>query len=333
VVDFSEEVSKLTAKISHVKAAKILHHYFGGMPQLKIAQKCAVNQATICRCAEKFKKEVAAKGILEAAKGYEIMEEVSALRSLGVELYKSKATVEEARSGLKILNLFNSLGVPPEEYKTLAKTVSKVKDPDFVKGAMNLIKLEVATGKSYADVVSEYQQLGDEIGERQQAILALKEQKEIQDLDTKKAAAGQKFQLFEAFLGLVAVRSGTEIEKFQKFVPTLVDEAKTGKYDSGFLVNVILGELSGGTLDWLVCQYCEAEFVMLKRRQKGIQGVQLPGKVPMRCPDCGELVKVIVKTPLAVTLKKAIVSVTTVLLKKPGETTPEEKSQSDNQAG
>jgi hypothetical protein len=161
----------------------------------------------------------------------------------------------------------------------------------------------------------------------------IEKQKEIQDLDTKKAAAGQKFQLFEAFLGLVAVRSGTEIEKFQKFVPTLVDEAKTGKYDSGFLVNVILGELSGGTLDWLVCQYCEAEFVMLKRRQKGIQGVQLPGKVPMRCPDCGELVKVIVKTPLAVTLKKAIVSVTTVLLKKPGETTPEEKSQSDNQAG
>ncbi len=52
----------MTAKISHVKAAKILHHYFGGMPQLKIAQKCGVNQTTVFRCAVKFKNEAAAKG-------------------------------------------------------------------------------------------------------------------------------------------------------------------------------------------------------------------------------------------------------------------------------
>lgn len=76
------------------------------------------------------------------------MEEVTALRSLSVELYKSKATVEEARSGLKMLNLFNSLGVPPEEHKTLAKAVSKVKDPDFVTGAIKLIKLEAGGGEN-----------------------------------------------------------------------------------------------------------------------------------------------------------------------------------------
>jgi len=192
--------------------------------------------------------------------------------------------------------------------------------------------------QNLAESVSDREKRVSEMDEKLKTIdaidQALEEKKEVvKELEARVAAAGLKFQLFEAFLGLVGVRSGTEIEKFQKFVPTLVDEAKTGKYDSGFLVNVILGELSGGTLDWLVCQYCEAEFVMLKRRQKGIQGVQLPGKVPMRCPDCGELEKVDVKTPLAVTLKKVIVSGKPVLLKKPGETTPEEKSQSDNQAG
>ena len=72
----------MTAKISYVKAAKVLHHYFGGMPQLKIAQKYGVNQATVSRCAAKFEKEAADKGILGAAKEYAIMEEVSGLRSL-----------------------------------------------------------------------------------------------------------------------------------------------------------------------------------------------------------------------------------------------------------
>jgi len=568
----------LTAKISHVKAAKILHHYFGGLPQLKTAQKCVVNQATVSRCAVKFEKEAAAKGTLETAKEYAIMEEVTALRGLAVELYKSKSTVEEARSGLKMVNFFNSLGVPPEEYKTLAKAVSKVKDPHFIKGAINLIELEAATGKSYTDIVSEYKQLGKEIVERQQAILASKEQQEIQEkmlqelnltrekkeaeiaefekkaeekkaeldadvgkklaeaeltlgkiaklhpvvdkmnalgisddnletfveehqaleeyginwekfktvaealarageidadglagklaeygtleqtmtlmkadltslqpqveglskektqlatevdglstdkvplkaevehfeelkkalddtidtlkaqrahlekylaglewdvaeLENKKAAlaksvsdrekrvsemdeklktidaidqaleekkevvkelearvdaAGLKFQLFEAFLGLVSKRSGAEIEEFLKFAPTLVSEAKEGKHDSSLLVDVILSELSGNTLDHLICQVCKAEFVMLKRGQKAIHSAQLPGKVPMRCPDCGEVVKVFIEKPLAETLKKVIVSGKPVLVKKPGETAPEEKNQSENQAG
>jgi hypothetical protein len=577
LLDSSEEVSRLTAKISHVKAAKILHHYFGGMPQLKIAQKCGVNQATVSRCAVKFQKEAAAKGILKATKEYAIMEDINALRSLSIELYKGKASVEEARSGLKMLNLFNSLGVPPEEHKILAKAVSKVKDPDFIKGAMNLIKLEAATGKSYADIVSEYQQLGEEIGERQQAIIALKEQHEIQgkilreldltkekkqaeiaefekeaeekkteidaiisqklaeseltqekiaklhpvvdkmnvlgisednletfveehqaleeyginweefktvapalakageidadglagklaeygtlertitlmkaemtslqpqveelekekaqlatevdgldkkkvqreeevghletlkkalgetidamqaqrlhldkhlavleqdvakletkntalteevdqkeqkvaemaeklkmssvvdkelrekdealqELDARIATAGQKYHLFESFLGLVAGRTEVEIKEFLKLADALISEAQTGKYDPGFMVNTILGELSGGTLEQLVCGNCGAEFVMLKRGQKAAHGFHLQANVPERCPDCPMPKLVFVDKPLAVTVAKVIVSGIPVLSKKPGETTPEEKSQSNNKA-
>jgi len=144
--------------------------------------------------------------------------------------------------------------------------------------------------------------------------------------------AGQKYELFEAFLGMVAGRTETEIEEFLKSATILVNEVKKGKYDPGFMVNTILNELSGGILDQLTCLYCGAEFVMLKRRQKAIHGGQLPGKVPMQCPDCGEVVKVVVKTPLSVTLKKVIVSKKPVL-KKPEETTPEEKEQGENQDG
>jgi hypothetical protein len=120
-----------------------------------------------------------------------------------VELYKSKATVEEARSGLKMSNLFNSLGVSLEEHKALAKAVSKVKDPDFVKGAIKLIKLEAATGKSYADIMIEYQPLGKEIEERQQAVAGLKEQQEIQEQTLKE-------------LGLTREKKEAELSEFEK---------------------------------------------------------------------------------------------------------------------
>ncbi len=155
----------------------------------------------------------------------------------------------------------------------------------------------------------------------------------LQDLDARIAAAGQKFQLFEAFLGLVAGRTEVEIKEFLKLAGALISEAQTGKYDPGFMVNTILGELSGGTLDRLVCGSCGAEFVMLKRGQKVAHGFHLPGNVPERCPDCPMPKMVFVNKPLAATLVKVIVSGKPVLSKKPGETPPEEKSQSDNQAG
>lgn len=123
-------------------------------------------------------------------------------------------------------------------------------------------------------------------------------------MNAKIAAAGQKYELFEAFLGLVTGRTEVEIEEFLKSATILINEAKKGKYDPGFMVNTILNEQSGGILDHLTCLYCGAEFVMLKRRQKAIHGGQLPEKVPMQYPDCGEVVKVVVKTPLSITLKK-----------------------------
>jgi hypothetical protein len=146
---------------SHVKTVKIMHHYFQGMPQPAIAYKCLTNQSTVSRCARKFEKEASAKGIMAAAKEYEVMNEVSALRGLAIDLYKSKVSVGEAKAGLKMVTLFNSLDVPPDEYKILAKTLKKMKDPEFHKAGMKLIKLEETTGKVYTDIVDEFENLGE----------------------------------------------------------------------------------------------------------------------------------------------------------------------------
>lgn len=548
------------------------------MPQLKIAAKCGAHQTTVSRRAAEFKKEVAVKGIDKAAGEYGVMEIVAELRSVALELHKNKATVEDAMSGLTMVKLFNTLGVPPEEYKTLAKAVSKVKEPDYIKAAMALAKLEESTGKDYADLISEFEQLSMEIAAGQEAIATIKEKQEkakksfeeleltlnkkeeelaeflkeseqkkaaadtglkeklaeagltiekiakvhpvvekinalgisddkleifveehrsleeqgvtwekfqavagalakageidgdglaikmteygtldqviaslkadktslqpevqelgkkkaeltaevdglgksqthleievehlkglkkalddtintldvrrnhlekhlttlendvakltadkaalieeadqkhlavsemqeklkeseavdralkeknvtLQELDSKISAAGQNFQLYEGFLGLVGKRGEAEIENFLKSVPMLINEAKTGKYNPGLLVDVILNTLSGNTLEHLICQTCKAEFIMLNRGQKAMAVAHLPGDIPKWCPDCSAFGTMEAKAPLAETLKKVIFSKKIITVKGPEKTDPDEKYQPKNQGG
>ncbi len=231
----------MTVKISQPKTTKILHLYFTGMPQPKIAQKCGVNQATVSRCAAKFQEEAAVQGIVAASKEHGIMDEVIALRSLATELYKSKATVEEAKSGVKMVKLFNSLAVPPEEYKVLAKTFTKLKDPGFYKVGMKLVKLGESTGKDYNDSVSEFEKLGEEIAVRQETIADLKvkqenEEKSLQELqltrDKKESEveeflekAEQKKAAAAAEVDAKLAEAGLTLERIDKLYP-VVDKMK-----------------------------------------------------------------------------------------------------------
>lgn len=562
--------------ISYVKMVKILHHYFSGMPQLGIAQKCLVNQSTVSRGVEKFRKEASAKGIIAAAKEYQVMDEVSALRSLATELYKSKVSIKEAKAGLKMVALFNSLNVAPEEYKVLAKMFKKLKDPEFPKAGTKLVKLEESTGKEYVDLVDEFEKLGEEIAERQEKIADLQEkqgevekalealelerkgkeeevaefmeeagkekaaadaevkeklteagltlkkiaklhpvvenmnalgisdddietfvgerqdleekgvtwekfktvagalakageidgddlveklaefgtldktitsmkaeeaslqpevvklgkekmkltadvdglikskdqlksevgplegskkalsdtieilkkrsahleshvaalenditdfvakkislieevnqkqleisemnkqlkeadtlsqtlvkkQLELQELDARIAAAGQNYELYKAFLGLVSERKETQIKNFLNLALVLLEKSKLGEFDPGFLVDTILTQLSGNILDKLGCDYCGAEFVMLRRRQKVLQDAGLTDKTPMHCPDCGGFLKMVVKTPLGSTLKKVIIKGKPTL-KVPGITLQDQENTTDPEA-
>jgi predicted nucleic acid-binding Zn-ribbon protein len=168
-------------QISHVKMTKVLHLYFSGFPQMKIGEKCGIHQSTASRYAQKFEEKASAEGIVAAGKECGIMEAVMALRSLATELYKSKMSIEEAKSGVKMVILFKSLGVPPEEFKVLAKMLKKLKDPDFPKAGMKLIKLEEATGKEYTEIVSKLEQLDEEIAVRQEKIANLQEKQDEEE--------------------------------------------------------------------------------------------------------------------------------------------------------
>lgn len=168
----------MPVQISPSKAAKIMQYYFKGIPQVTIAKKTGVNQATASRCASRFKAMADDIGIIAAAKEYEIMHEVDSLRSLAIELLQTKLTAVEAKEGLRILKLFDDVGVSPTEHKTLIKVISKLKEANFVPAAMKLVELEATTGKSYTEIVSEFEHLSSQVKQAEKKNAALEQQNE-----------------------------------------------------------------------------------------------------------------------------------------------------------
>jgi len=243
----------MTVEISPQKASRILHHFFKGMPQPAIAQKTRLNQATVSRYASKFKVLADDIGLIGAAKEFRVMNEVNGLRSLAVELSRSKLTVEESIEGLAILRLSDRLGVPPARRNELVEVISKLQDPSFLPTAMKLVKLEAETGKSYTQLASEFERLSSETSEMEQnkaaskqenenlvqrnreLSVAIKEKKEqLKDLRKK---AQEEESALEARLAKKVDEAGLTTDRVEKLQPLLrtlnelgIPDDKLGEY-------------------------------------------------------------------------------------------------------
>ncbi len=153
----------MTVKLSPQKVAKILRYYFRGLPQMKIAKKSGVDQSSISLYATRFKERVSEVGIIAAGKEYGVMDEVDALRSLSVELYKAKLTADEAKEGTKIIKAFIKLGISPAEHMTLVKVCKEINDQGFINAALKLVKIEFDNNISYEEVVTKFQEMTSEL--------------------------------------------------------------------------------------------------------------------------------------------------------------------------
>ena len=192
----------MTVELSPQKISKILYCFFSGMLQPAIAKKTGVNQSTVSRYTSRLKALADDIGLIPAAKEFGIMHEVDSLRSLAVELSKNKLTVEETKEGLAILKLFDSLGVPSGKHKDLVEVISKLEDHSFVPAGMKLLKLEATTGKSYTEIVSEFEELSAQIKEMGKKGAALNQENEtlqdsIKELVVAKEEKSQELKALE----------------------------------------------------------------------------------------------------------------------------------------
>ena len=102
------------------------------------------------------------------------MNEVESLRSLSVELNKSKLTVEEAKQGHNIIKAFLKLGISPEQHLTLVEVCKKVDDSGFAEAAVHLSQIETHIGKSYHEVMSGFQKAQEQLPQLEEKIAKAK---------------------------------------------------------------------------------------------------------------------------------------------------------------
>lgn len=185
----------MTVQLSPHKVSKILRGYFLGLPQTEIAKEAGVDQSSISHYANKFKKITAKYSILAAGKEYQVMNEVESLRSLSIELYKSKLTVEEAKQGHNIIKAFLKLGISPEQHVALIKVCQEITDPGFVEAALKLSQIETKTGTSYQQVISGFEKTLNQLPNFEAKVVDAKAQLKVlcdATLKNKQELAGQE---------------------------------------------------------------------------------------------------------------------------------------------
>ena len=153
----------MTVKLSPHKISRILRYYFSGVPQPAIARKVGVDQSTVSLYSSRFRESAMGVGLLGAGKEFKVFSEVESLRSLSVELYKSKLTVEEAEYGVRIRDTFIKLGVDPDQHTRLIEVCKKVDDPGFIDAALKLNRIEVEGQMTYEEATSKFERITSEL--------------------------------------------------------------------------------------------------------------------------------------------------------------------------
>lgn len=164
----------MTVPLSPHKVRKILRGYLCGLPQIKIAKEAGVDQSSVSHHASKFKEMAAEYGLLAAGKEYQVLNEVESLRSLSVELHKSKLTTEDARQGHNIIKAFLKLGISSGKHFALIEVCKKVEDHGFVEAALKLSLIEVQTGMEYHQVMSGFEKAQKQLPQLEEKVIKAK---------------------------------------------------------------------------------------------------------------------------------------------------------------
>ena len=155
----------MTVKLSSTKITKIFRLYFQGFTQTAIAGKLGIDQTTVWFYLAEFTTMADEEGLLATAKEFGIMEIVKELHSLGAELKKSGRTVEEAKTGHKMLLLFQKCGVEEDEFADLIQACKKMDNEGNLFASIELSQLEDENGTSYEGIVADFKSTSKQLAQ------------------------------------------------------------------------------------------------------------------------------------------------------------------------
>ncbi len=153
----------MSVRLSQQKITRLLKYYFAGMTQPFIAQKLGIDQSSVSLYAKRFSERAAEIGLLKTAKEYNVYKEVSELRNLSVEMHKLNLTSNDAKKGTGIIQAFARLNVAPEQHSELIKVCKKINDPEFIKTALELVRVEKRENISYEGVILKFETIHSQL--------------------------------------------------------------------------------------------------------------------------------------------------------------------------
>jgi uncharacterized protein with PIN domain len=127
------------------------------------------------------------------------------------------------------------------------------------------------------------------------------------------------------------------MDPFLRSLPSLIEDARTGKYDAALLKKYIIGKLTWDSLDVMACSDCGVEFVVVRRTQvRSSVGYKMYYGGLRHCPVCGMMTGVQCKYELArmleEELKPKVQLIRYVAVKKPTEGIAEQRNSPDMKA-
>ncbi|MFC1924638.1 hypothetical protein ACFLXA_04670 [Chloroflexota bacterium] len=197
----------MSIKLSPNKVTQLLRLYFQGLPQLSIAAKLGINQATVSLYVKEFSEMVEDEGLEAIAKEYGIMDIVKELHSLGAELKKPGLTIESAKTGLKVATVFDECGITEDQYKDVAVTCIKMYNEGFLSAAIELNRLEESSGMFYEDIIAEYQSTANKLSQAQKQLQdtngkIASSHEDLRKISKQKKEAGQDLKKFMDQVGV-----------------------------------------------------------------------------------------------------------------------------------
>lgn len=100
----------------------------------------------------------------------------------------------------------------------------------------------------------------------------------LSEVEERLSRENRRLRIFDSFLGFVKSSAIEKLDEFTQNLPYLIDDVKAGNHSPELIRNMLIQELTGGTLQVLRCTQCEVEFVLDK--QPSVTGNYY-------CPLCG----------------------------------------------
>jgi chromosome segregation ATPase len=135
------------------KTDRIVELWLEGYSRDLIAKKLRMSGEPVSRRIAQFKRSLSQSAV----------ERLDGLRSLAAELRKSHKTLPEMLSVTRLHNALEDIGVTPENVKHFVTASSKIAetmgigDESYARVAIRLSQLEATTGKSYNEIIRDFE--------------------------------------------------------------------------------------------------------------------------------------------------------------------------------